>query len=748
MLVALALVMRLAPAAFSGHGWDMYVWIKTSELFLQERLNIYSYPSIEGFPWGFYAYPPPWLYLLTMMKIIGALLGEEKWLMLLLFKAPVIILDVAAGLILWNLGRRSGIDEGRSFLIASLYLLNPVVAFISGVWGMFDSIPALFTVLSAYFLCDRRFAAAGASLGVATAFKIYPGILLPAVWLYTSKIVGPRAATKKVIAPFLAILLVVSAPFLANEPYQYAEKLFVHGSNVGQFTYWALVGVLIGRDAMSMLGWGIFVVTLIYLIGREWRIPLKESRPMVLYAQVFAVFLATAPKINVQYIVTALPFFLLAYALSDGSTSWQIGRRLIGIHLAATVFFAGSAILIGYNPSTLGQVSSLSVTGASLGGGLVLVAGGVAGWEFVRLLLVMLGEPRVKQKLDEKVGVVSLIVAAMIVVVMMPGPEGVKLPRSEIRIALVEGPDSLFQPDSAFIPPEVAEKIGEPTHIVIPLSPDFFMGYREMKTTTVVSSHFKFRLDVKSWTLSDLTALIKSLKASGYKVLAGIMTKSSDIQVFFGVQGYRSTWFENHEELVTNDKRLAFPKRISDDLTLAEYFAEEVSHAVEGLGLDGAYIITVPEGLSKREDVDWVEPLISSLRGHMQAEKMIIVDGAGADLGPEGIRRLLEHADYVVLKAPLLSRKLSLQELESSTRYFESLDDLVRGLTDSEKARLLFSVNVMDFSSGWMVPALQTQLQVDQHAKYPFKGYAIYYVSRYLPLRLTLSQTSSTSPAG
>ncbi len=748
MLVALALIMRLAPAAFSGHGWDMYVWIKTSELFLQERLNIYSYPSIEGFPWGFYAYPPPWLYLLTMMKIIGALLGEEKWLMLLLFKAPVIILDVAAGLILLNLGRRSGIDEGRSFLIASLYLLNPVVAFISGVWGMFDSIPALFTVLSAYFLCDRRFAAAGASLGVATAFKIYPGILLPAVWLYTSKIVGPRAATKKVIAPFLAILLVVSAPFLANEPYQYAEKLFVHGSNVGQFTYWALVGVLIGRDAMSMLGWGIFVVTLIYLIGREWRIPLKESRPMVLYAQVFAVFLATAPKINVQYIVTALPFFLLAYALSDGSTSWQIGRRLIVIHLAATVFFAGSAILIGYNPSTLGQVSSLSVTGASLGGGLVLVAGGVAGWEFVRLLLVMLGEPRVKQKLDEKVGVVSLIVAAMIVVVMMPGPEGVRLPRSEIRIALVEGPDSLFQPDSGFIPPEVAEKIGEPTHIVIPLSPDFFMGYREMKTTTVVSSHFKFRLDVKSWTLSDLTALIKSLKASGYKVLAGIMTKSSDIQVFFGVQGYRSTWFENHEELVTNDKRLAFPKRISDDLTLAEYFAEEVSHAVEGLGLDGAYIITVPEGLSKREDVDWVEPLISSLRGHMQAEKMIIVDGAGADLGPEGIRRLLEHASYVVLKAPLLSRKLSLQELESSTRYFESLDDLVSGLTDSEKARLLFSVNVMDFSSGWMVPALQTQLQVDQHAKYPFKGYAIYYVSRYLPLRLTLSQTSSTSPAG
>jgi hypothetical protein len=344
--------------------------------------------------------------------------------------------------------------------------------------------------------------------------------------------------------------------------------------------------------------------------------------------------------------------------------------------------------------------------------------------------------------------VLSLIAAAMIVVVMMPGPEGVRLPRSEIRIALVEGPDSLFQPDSGFIPPEVAKKIGEPTHIVIPLSPDFFIGYREMQATTIVSSHFKFRLDVKSWTLSDLTSLIKSLKASGYKVLAGIMTKSSDIQVFFGVQGYRSTWFENHEEFVTNDKRLAFPKKISDELTLAEYFAREVSHAVEELGLNGAYIITVPEGLSKREEVDWVEPLISSLRRHMQAGKTIIVDGAGADLGPEGIRRLLEHADYVVLKTPLLSRKLSLQELESSTRYFESLDGLFSGLTDSEKARLLFSVNVMDFSSGWMVPALQTQLQVDQHAKYPFKGYAIYYVSRYLPLRLTLSQTSSASPAG
>ncbi len=742
-LVALALAVRTAPAAFTGHGWDMYVWIKTAELFLEERLDIYGYPSLEGFPWGFYAYPPPWLYILSMMRVLALSVGDERWVMLLFLKAPILLFDIATGLVLLALCAKNGVEERRAFFIASLYMLNPVVVFISGVWGMFDAIPALFTALSAYFLYDRRPLAAGFSLGLAAAFKIYPAILFPAALLYSSKLRGQHRPERKLASAFFAVLLLVSAPFIAHDPSSYLDKLVFHGSNVGQFTYWALIGVLIGKDATSIIGWGVFLLILAHVLYNVRKTPLGDIQPTHLYALTLTVFLATAPKINVQYLVTALPFLLLTYAARKRNAANEVGRHLITIHAAALVFFVGSAILISYDPRALGQVTSLSLTEASLGGGLVLVSAGIAGWEYVRLLLALLGKSSLKEKLNERVGITALIAAALIVVTILPSPEGVRVPRCELRIAVIEGPDSLFQPGTNSIQPEIARNIAEPTHIVIPLSPEFFIAYKEMRPSSVVSSYFKFRLDARSWTLSELMVLVRSLRSSGYVVLAGVLTKSSDVQVFFGVQGYRSSLLDEHKDLVDSDKRIVFSSIMEGNISFAEYFSSEVAQSVRGIGFDGVFVSTLPKGLATQGDIDWVEPLLFELRRAAPRIDLIIVDGLDPGLGAEGARRLLSYADYVVLKTPLLSRQLSLQELRSSTRYYQGLSELVKSLEPGERVRLLYSVNVMDFSSGWVVPAIQTQLLVDHHGDYLDRGYVVYYVSRYLPFRLTLTQPST-----
>jgi len=60
---AAALVVRLVLAPFFGHSWDLFIWVKSGELFYR-GVNVYEVRSLTDFPWGFYTYPPGWLYWL------------------------------------------------------------------------------------------------------------------------------------------------------------------------------------------------------------------------------------------------------------------------------------------------------------------------------------------------------------------------------------------------------------------------------------------------------------------------------------------------------------------------------------------------------------------------------------------------------------------------------------------------------------------------------------------------------------
>ncbi|GBC70717.1 hypothetical protein HRbin02_00485 [Candidatus Calditenuaceae archaeon HR02] len=746
-IVALALAARLAPSAFTGHGWDLFVWLKASDFFLNEQINIYSYPQFEGFPWGFYAYPPPWLYLLAGSTYVASLLGGVREVSILFLKLPIILADVFCGLVLWLTAKKLGLGEEDAYKLATLYLLNPLTIFVSSIWGMFDAIPALFTLLALYLLLSGLESAAGASLGLATSFKIYPVIFLPSILLVQVKKHGLKCAITNLLLPFAWILLIVSLPFLGDLP-SYLEKLLYHRSNVGQFTYWTLLGIFIGGEIASAVGWALFTAALAITLYKQYADPRRSRDLTTILAGIFTLFLATSPKVNVQYLVLGLPLLLLAAWIHDDPESRrEVRKRLTLLHMAALVFMFGSIFIIGYDPANLGKVSNLSLLESGLAGSLILVAAGVAGWESVKLALALNKLTLLKRRLDERAGIASIIVVALIVVTVLPSPAGVRLPPQPVRVDILESPDSIFQVGATSIPQDLYLKLGEPTHVVIPLSPDFFIDYPELSPRSEVSRYFRFRLDSGGWTFFDLFKLVNGLKASGLKVLVGVFTKSKDLLVSYGMQGYESSWFRGNQYLVDKNDRMAFGVMLPLNISLAQFYAQRVSTAVYSIGFDGIYVLSPREGLVSIGDVEWIEPLLVELRAHLDSSKEVFLDGVDPSLGGDAIERLMNYADYIVIRSPIWLREITSEEPRLGPEYMEQLRAVLDELGGNRKSQILYSVNVMDFSSGWLIPAIQVQLQVDTFSSLINRGFVIYFASRYIPYRLTLDSSALRSGA-
>jgi len=201
IVLLIGLISRLLPSAFYAHPWDMYIWIKSGELGLHE-INIYQFDNPVDYPWGFYAYPPMWLYWLIIAVKLGDLVGNINFKVFLI-KLPIIVSDILVAIILYRLARKLGFDEKQSLLAMGIWLFNPITYFISAIWGMFDSIAVFFALLGIYYILEEKYVKAGIAIGLGTAVKIIPAlILLPAlVYLVKGKKTTVKDFVIKLVIP-------------------------------------------------------------------------------------------------------------------------------------------------------------------------------------------------------------------------------------------------------------------------------------------------------------------------------------------------------------------------------------------------------------------------------------------------------------------------------------------------------------------------------------------------------------------
>jgi Gpi18-like mannosyltransferase len=91
----------------------------------------------------------------------------------LAFKTPLILADYLTGVVLYRFVAMVR-DAGTARRVFILWFLNPLVIFISSIYGNFDVLAVLFSVLSLYSMLKAKFFSAGLAIGLGVAFKLFP----------------------------------------------------------------------------------------------------------------------------------------------------------------------------------------------------------------------------------------------------------------------------------------------------------------------------------------------------------------------------------------------------------------------------------------------------------------------------------------------------------------------------------------------------------------------------------------------
>ncbi len=206
-LLAIGLIIRFVLAPFTVSD-DVKTWIWVCVVAYEVGANPFYF---------FYGYGSLWTITLLAIYPLYLVLPsfwQHEAMLFTILKTPMVFCDLAIGFVIYQMIYDSTNSEKKAILGASIWVLNPLAIFFGEVFGMFDSIPVLFTLLSAYALTRRRYCLGAALLAVAAGYKLYPVFLLPVYLAISLRTKGFAEAVKSILS-FGAAFVAVFSPLLA-----------------------------------------------------------------------------------------------------------------------------------------------------------------------------------------------------------------------------------------------------------------------------------------------------------------------------------------------------------------------------------------------------------------------------------------------------------------------------------------------------------------------------------------------------
>ncbi|MCX8192537.1 MAG: PIG-U family protein [Nitrososphaeria archaeon] len=735
IILLLALIPRLIISPFFGHPWDMYIWLKSGELALA-NINIYLLENPVDYPWGFYAYPPTWLYWLIIPAIINKII-ENLYITIFLIKLPIIISDILAGFLIYRIALRLGYGDRKALIISAIWLFNPITFFISSVWGMFDSIAVFFMLTALSSILDEKYARAGLLIGIGASVKLLPALLIPPTVIYLLK--ARRLEKKKIfinlfMLPAL-IFLLVSLPFLST-PIEYLKHILQHAESVGSFTYWVALSAIVNPSIFWFLPLIVYVAV-ITISYKKFQDGVYEY--IKITGGTILSFLAASPKVNIQHTLIFIPLILLYNKFLERG---EIVHKFTWFMLAGVVWLSSSlTILYNYSIEYVGKVYTPDSYDFGLGAVMLVVSSVVGGVCIVRLTLDVLGLNKVEYKMfTSRWGMIAIILSALLVFSLYSSPSGVIIPMAEIRIGIPESVDSAFIPKSATSIDNYLKHYNV-NYVVLPWSPDFVNTYRGLNPNQDITIYTRFRTGSNKWSQSDIIWLVNEFHSRGVKVLLGVYLKVEEIKPHYGMQGYSIDWIKNHGEVIGSEGILLFNKTIHIDESrsypYSEYFANQITRIVRDIGFDGVYLMSWSDWRSSGGS-SHILPLLSELKKKL--DKPLFIEGPENTDNPEEVINLLELSDYVILKtAPwVYTVYYARTDNVTLTDYKKYIQDILSRIDEDDEEKLLFSLYLFDFVDGWTTPATQVFIEAREFYESGLrKGYALYYTSRYVPYRVS-----------
>lgn len=735
-ILAAALLSRLTLSPFFGHPWDMYIWLKSGELALSQ-INIYLLQDPVDYPWGFYAYPPAWLYWLMLVAFANLKYLE---LQVFLVKVPIILSDIGVGVLVYRLAGMMGFPERRRIVAMSVWLFNPVSFFMSSIWGMFDSIAVLFMLLGLEAIIKGKLERAGALIGAGAAVKLLPALLIPPTIAYLIKSgkMSFQQAVKKLIIPTLLVFTLISTPFLST-PIEYLKRLFQHAKSVGSFTYWSILSNVVNVSNF----WFISLIAFIILIAVAYKEMGGEVKDYVKgTAATVAAFLATSPKVNLQYTLTLIPLLLMFSGFWEDK---RVKNKFVILMVLAAVWLASSStVFANYRLDYLGRIFIPDTYEFGVGGVLMVATAVLGGTWLVSMTLDLIGFKNISTKILSKWSIIGILIIFSVIMAVFPTPMGVTLPKCEFRIAV---PESV---DAAFIPRSEASidyflKHYDVNYVVAAFSPDFINTYTGFKEDEDITKYLRFKTGASDWKKGDLKWLIRELHQRNVKILLGVYLKAERVKHHYGVHGFSIDWITDHPQLIGARNVLLFNSSLTiggeKEVPYADYFAERVKHMVDDMGFDGVYLMDWSDWRNS-DDLAHIISLLESLSSRL--DEPLFVESFDTTSSPKHILILLNHSNYVIIKTAPWVNSIYYARMDNVTLtdYENYLKRVLETVPGDGRGRILFSVYVLDFVDGWATPAAEVQVEANEFYSLGIRaGYAIYYASRYVPYKITISES-------
>ncbi|MDG6925605.1 MAG: hypothetical protein JRN09_03535 [Nitrososphaerota archaeon] len=185
--------MVLAP--FFAHPFDVYSWYSIGENFLSGKETGWSFLVPYDYSFFLFVIPAALVFgflsnylgaqTISMSSLNPLLNPGAPWnisvvpglLFDLLVKLPLIASDTLVAFLIYRIVKAQLKDDGLATTAAALWFLNPLTVWVSSGWGMFDTLPTLFTVLSLYFILKGKFAYSGLALVASIVLKYYAIVL-------------------------------------------------------------------------------------------------------------------------------------------------------------------------------------------------------------------------------------------------------------------------------------------------------------------------------------------------------------------------------------------------------------------------------------------------------------------------------------------------------------------------------------------------------------------------------------------
>jgi Gpi18-like mannosyltransferase len=265
--LALHILLIILPIAF---------WLDIN-LFKFWAVNLVQQGLADFYSFSNSDYPPAYLYVLWIVGKVYQLFDPafshtDGVLLMALVKLPVVLADIGSAFLVAQI-LKPHTTTHNAYKIALIYAFNPLMLFVSAVWGQVDGV-IVFLMLSAVYLLQQNYAIAAGILITAMVIVKPQGLFLAPFlllsqwfrqpwWKWIAIAAGSLALIWLIAVPFFGIDTGITKPFLSlYYRLQSTANLYSFGS-VNAFNVWIWVNWQ--PDSTTFLGITYKVIGLVSL---------------------------------------------------------------------------------------------------------------------------------------------------------------------------------------------------------------------------------------------------------------------------------------------------------------------------------------------------------------------------------------------------------------------------------------------------------------------------------------------------